>query len=59
MRHFFIGLAVVVLIIVLQNWQSVNLQILFWQVRISQVLLLILTGCAGLTLGYFLAKKRK
>ncbi len=59
MRNFFIGLAVVALIIVLQNWQSVNLQILFWQVRISQVLLLILTGCLGLTVGYFLAKKRK
>ncbi|MCB9756910.1 MAG: DUF1049 domain-containing protein [Candidatus Omnitrophica bacterium] len=59
MRNFFMGLALVAVIIVLQNWQSVNLQILFWQVRISQVLLLMMTGCLGLTLGYLLTKKRK
>ncbi len=57
MRQLTIFLGVFVGVIILQNWHSVPVQIIFWQFRISQIVLLTLTLLAGVALGYFWGKR--
>jgi len=45
----------VVLIVMLQNTQTVTVHILFWQILLPQILLIFLTLLAGLLIGYLLA----
>lgn len=44
------------LVILLQNTQVVTLKILFWQISMSQIILIPLTMLIGFILGYFAAK---
>ncbi len=45
----------VVLIVMLQNTQTVIIHILFWQIVLPQILLIFLILLAGLLIGYLLA----
>jgi len=45
----------VVLIVMLQNTQTVTIHILFWQILLPQILLIFLILLAGLLIGYLLA----
>ena len=47
--------SLVVLIMMLQNTQSITIHILFWQIVLPQILLIFLTLLAGLLIGYLLA----
>lgn len=47
--------SLVVLIVMLQNTQSITIHILFWQIVLPQILLIFLTLLAGLLIGYLLA----
>ena len=44
----------VVLIVMLQNTQTVIIHILFWQIVLPQILLIFLILLAGLLIGYLL-----
>jgi len=46
-------LAVLLLIILLQNTQVINFHILFWTISMSQIILLILVIILSFSLGYF------
>ena len=52
-------LGIVGAVVVLQNWQHVNVQILFWQVGMPQVVLLSIVAGFGFLGGvlYFKAKR--
>jgi uncharacterized integral membrane protein len=53
-------LAVLALVIVIQNTQVVSLQLFFWQVYMSRIVLIILMLAIGVAIGYIIAKvKRK
>ena len=54
---FFTVLAVVLGVILLQNTQVVEMQILFWKVGMSRIILLPLIFLAGLAVGFFWGKK--
>lgn len=43
-------------IILFQNTQTVTLRFLFWQVSMSQVILMVLTLLIGFSLGYLATK---
>ena len=45
----------IVLVVMLQNTQTVTVHILFWQILLPQILLIFLTLLAGLLIGYLLA----
>ncbi len=45
----------VVLVVMLQNTQTITVHILFWQIMLPQILLIFLTLLAGLLIGYLLA----
>ncbi len=45
----------VVLIVMLQNTQTVTVHLLFWQILLPQILLIFLVLLAGLTIGYLVA----
>ncbi|MGZ8433699.1 MAG: lipopolysaccharide assembly protein LapA domain-containing protein, partial [Candidatus Binatia bacterium] len=45
----------VVLIVMLQNTQTVTVHLLFWQILLPQILLIFLVLLAGLAIGYLLA----
>jgi len=44
----------VVLIVMLQNTQTVTIHILFWQILLPQIMLIFLILLAGLLIGYLL-----
>lgn len=52
-------LAVLVLVIVIQNTQVVTLQLFFWQVHMSRIVLILVTLAIGVAIGYIIAKVRK
>jgi putative membrane protein len=52
-------LAVLALVIVIQNTQVVSLQLFFWQVYMSRIVLIILMLAIGIAMGYIIAKMRK
>lgn len=53
-KNIIIGIIVVlVLIILIQNTQVVILRLLFWKVRMSQIVLVPLTFILGFVIGYF------
>jgi uncharacterized integral membrane protein len=54
---FFAVLAVILGVILLQNTQVVEMQILFWNVSMSRIILLPLIFLSGLAIGYFWGKK--
>jgi len=56
-KPLIVFVTVLVFIIILQNTQVVNLRFLFWNVSMSQIVLLPLIFAAGVTTGYFLGKK--
>jgi uncharacterized integral membrane protein len=45
----------VVLVVMLQNTQTVTVHLLFWQILLPQILLIFLVLLAGLVIGYLLA----
>jgi len=49
-------LAVLVLIVVIQNVQTVSLQFLFWTMSLSRIVLLPLLVAIGFMAGYLVAK---
>ena len=54
-----IVLAIIALILVVQNTRVVPLQLLFWQVWMSQIVLVILMLAIGFVIGFILAKTTK
>ena len=50
------ALALLLLVLVIQNTEVVTLQFLFWQFEMSRVILILLTGAIGVICGYVLAK---
>jgi len=58
-RFRLIIIAIVVLLIVIfaiQNSDSINLKLFFWEVRIPKALLIIISICVGLIAGMFFFK---
>lgn len=51
-RIVIIIVALLVLIIAIQNTQVVTIQLLFWQVAMSRILFFLLTLLAGFGIGY-------
>lgn len=49
-------LSVVLLVIVLQNTETVTVKVLFWDLAMSRVLLILFTGLVGFVLGFVVAK---
>jgi uncharacterized integral membrane protein len=54
---FFIVLAVLSFIVLLQNTHVVRVRFLFWQVGMSQIILLPLILLVGFVAGYILGKR--
>ena len=50
-------LIVFLLIFLAQNTQVVSIQLLFWRLSMSRVILILLTTLFGVVLGYLWAKK--
>ncbi len=58
-RNFFIAVLIAFLLIFLvQNTQVVSIQLLFWRLTMSRVILILFTALLGVVLGYILAKSR-
>ncbi len=51
-------IAVVLLLIMLQNTQNVTVRLLFWEVILPQIFLIFLTLAFGLLLGYLIAARQ-
>ncbi len=49
-------LAIVALILIVQNTRVVPLRLLFWQIWMSQIVLVILMLAIGFAIGFILAK---
>ena len=59
MKHKLITIAVIVILILiflLQNNQVVTLRLYFWEISMSQIILIPLTMMAGFVLGFIVAK---
>jgi len=56
---FIFILAVILLIILLQNTQVVSVQFLFWKISMSRIILLPIVMTIGFIIGFFLGRKRK
>lgn len=52
-------LVIVALILIAQNTRIVPLQLLFWQIWMSQIVLVILMLAIGFAIGFILAKMSK
>ena len=52
-------LAVLVLVIIIQNTQVISLQLFFWQVHMSRIVLILVMLAIGVAIGYIIAKVRK
>ena len=52
-------LAVLCLVVVLQNTDVVTVRFLAWEAALSQVILLLLVLLAGFLLGYLVARKKR
>jgi uncharacterized integral membrane protein len=52
-------LAIIALILIVQNTRVVPLHLLFWQVWMSQIVLVILMLAIGFSIGFILAKTTK
>lgn len=52
-------LAVLVIIVFIQNTQVVNYRVFFWRISVSQIILVPLTLLIGFAFGYLIAKIRK
>lgn len=55
----FIILAIVFLIVLLQNTQIVDVQFLFWKFTMSRIILIALIMLVGLILGFIIAEVRR
>ena len=55
----FIALAVLIVIVIFQNTETVTLRFLFWRLSMSQILLLTFTVLSGFVLGVLVAKLPK
>ncbi len=55
----FIILAVVFLIVLLQNTQIVDVQFLFWKLTMSRIILIALIMLVGLILGFIISEVRR
>lgn len=53
-----LAFALLVLVIMLQNTQTVIIHLLFWQIVMPQILLIFLVLVAGLLIGYLLGSLR-
>lgn len=49
-------LSVVMLILVIQNTETVNVQVLLWEFTMSRVILILLTTLIGFVAGFLVAK---
>ena len=56
---FIVILAIIALILIAQNTRVVPLQLLFWQIWMSQIVLIILMLAIGFAIGFILAKATK
>lgn len=56
---FVLVLAVVAGIVIAQNTEVVTFRLLFWQLSMSQIVLLLLAMLLGFLMGFFLAKMRR
>jgi uncharacterized integral membrane protein len=52
-------LAIIALILIVQNTRVVRLQLLFWQIWMSQIVLVVLMLAIGFAIGFILAKMSK
>ena len=56
-------ISILILVVMLQNIESITIQILFWHFNIPLLLLILLVTVIGFVIGYFicslLSKKRK
>ena len=50
------ALALLLLILVIQNTEVVTLKLLFWEFEMSRVILILLTSAAGFICGYAVAR---
>ena len=55
----FIALALLIVIVIVQNSETVTLRFLFWQLSMSRILLLTFAVLSGFTLGVLVAKLPK
>jgi uncharacterized integral membrane protein len=55
----FIVLGVLFLVFLIQNTQIVPVQLFFWQLSMSRIILIILVMLVGIILGYVISEKRK
>ena len=53
--YLILAVAALLLIIMLQNLDSVNIQILFWFFDLPLILLILLAAVVGFIIGYFLS----
>ncbi len=53
---FIIVLAIIALVLIVQNTRVVPLQLLFWQIWMSQIVLVVLMLAIGFGIGFVLAK---
>ncbi|MCK4941782.1 DUF1049 domain-containing protein [candidate division WOR-3 bacterium] len=53
---FIIVLAIIALVLIVQNTRVAPLQLLFWQIWMSQIVLVVLMLAIGFVLGFVLAK---
>ena len=54
---FFLIVGVLFLIVLLQNTQVVSVRLLFWELRMSRIILLPLTMGIGIVIGFFIGRK--
>lgn len=52
-------LAILVLIVLLQNTEVVAFQFLFWKISMSRIILFLLMMIAGMVGGFFIGRKSK
>ena len=53
---FVLIVVILFLIIILQNTQVVTLRFFFWEISMSQIILLLSTALIGLVVGYIIAE---
>jgi uncharacterized integral membrane protein len=57
-KSVIIAVSAVIVIVLFQNTQVVSLRFLFWQVSMSQIILLPVILAVGIGAGYFLGRRR-
>lgn len=58
-KILYIVIAIIFIILLIQNTQAVTLTFLFWKISMSRILLYPLLICIGFLTGWFFCKMRK